>query len=142
MLVSTQVWRPASPSWSAPILAFFCLEFDRSHEPLRGRGGALRCRREAEPPAPRSPHRGRAEPRQTMGRKSHPPPAPGSGGFPHRRGEMFVRTKSGLRALSSSPPPLPRGEGWGRCEAAGPVRRSLPPRAGRQWQVPEKDGRG
>lgn len=60
--------------------------------------------------------------RQTMGRKS-PSPSSGRGGFPHRHGEMFVPTKSGLRAVSSPPSPgRGRGAVRGRGAAFPPAR--------------------
>lgn len=62
------------------------------------------------------PRRREGRARQTMGRKSHPPPALGTAACPHRQREMFVKTKSGFGAVPRSP--LPRGESWGRCEAA------------------------
>lgn len=112
MLVSAQIWSRAIRAGPAPSVAFarssWCLtralrRVPPAHSLSLGAGA------------------GSAEPgRQWEG--NPPSPSPGRGEFPHRLGEMFVPTKSGLRPPAA---PLPRGEGGGRCEAAGP--RFLPP---------------
>lgn len=119
MLVNIQVWSPASCPWIASSLAFPCTWLSVQFEPFRG-----------PPSAPDFTQHRRWERRgrQTMGRKSHPPPALGSSGSPHRQRGMFVKTKSGVWAGSA---PLPRGEGRGRCAAEGLLRRFLCLRLGR-----------
>lgn len=113
MPLSVQLWRPASRAGLAPTPVFtrssWCLT--RALRPLPP-GHSLSLGAGA----------GSAEPgRQWEG--NPPSPSPGRGGIPHRPGEMFVPTKSGLRAVCSPPSPG-RGRGMvrGRGAAFPPAR--------------------
>lgn len=113
MLVSVQLCRPAGRAGLAPAPAFTRSRWVSNPSPAAGpsrpftfTGSGGRERRA----------------RQTMGRKSPPPPASAAASFLIGTGKCLFQQKAGS-GLSAAP--LPRGEGGGRCEAAGP--RFLPP---------------